>query len=155
MKIVVERKWKKAKYTIGRIFIDGELYGNTLEDTDRGLTQSTPLSDIKKIKVYSQTAIPIGTYEVTLNVISPKFSQKQFYKDNANGGRLPRLLNVPGFDGILIHVGDGVRGPELTAGCILVGLNTIVGGLTNGQETFKKIYKKLKSAKDKITIEIK
>lgn len=154
MKLKLIRAYKKDRYTIGRLYIDGELFANTLEDKDRGLTQNMSLSEIKKKKVYAETAIPTGTYEITLNVISPKFGVKQFYKDYANGGRLPRLLNVPGFDGILIHVGEGYKGPDLTAGCILVGMNTIVGGLTQSQETFKKLYKILQSAKDKITIEI-
>lgn len=154
MKLKLVRKYKKDKYCIGQLFIDGELFSNTLEDTDRGLTQNMSLSDIKAKKVYAKTAIPTGTYEITLNVISPKFGNMSFYKENANGGRLPRLLNVPGFDGILIHVGEGYKGPDLTAGCILVGMNTIVGGLTQSKETFIKLYKKLKSAKDRITIEI-
>lgn len=153
MKIVVKRLYKKAKYTIGRLFIDGKLICNTLEDTDRGLTQDMSLEEIKKKKIYGETAIPTGTYNVTLNVVSPKFSTYSFYKEVCKG-KLPRLLNVPGFDGILIHVGDGYRGPDLTYGCILVGDNTIVGGLTNGKERFKQIYNILKTAKDNIQITI-
>lgn len=153
MEILVKRLYKKAKYTIGRLYIDGDFICNTLEDTDRALTQNTPLSEIKKKKIYGETAIPTGTYDVTLDVISPKFSTYAFYKEVCKG-KLPRLLNVPGFDGILIHVGDGYKGPDLTYGCILVGDNTIVGGLMNGKKRFKQIYNILKTAEDKITITI-
>ena len=66
---------------------------------------------------------------------------------------MPRLLNVPGFDGILIHPGNSALD---TLGCILVGKNTKVGKLTDSKETFKAVYKRLKEAADKgedITIE--
>lgn len=148
MEIKVIRKWKKPNYTVGQMFLNGELFCNTLEDKDRGLTSSMSEMEVRKIKVKDQTAIPIGTYNITLNVVSPKFSKMQFYKD-ACGGKLPRLLNVKGFEGILIHVGDGVKGPNLTSGCILIGKNTIVGGLTGGRETFKTLYAKLTEAAKK------
>lgn len=151
MKLTLKRIAKRNTYTIGRLFIDGVYFSDVLEDKDRGLKQSTPLNEIKKIKVQHETAIPTGTYEITLNVISPKFSQKQFYKDYANGGRLPRLINVPGFEGILVHAGNTDKD---SSGCLLVGENKVVGKVLNSQETFKKLYKKLQSAKDKITIEI-
>ena len=135
MEILVERKWKKPNYTIGVMSIDGKRFCETLEDTDRGLKDSMSLTEIKTLKKPRITAIPTGTYEVTLNVVSPKFSKYPFY-NSINGGRVPRLLNVKGFDGILIHVGDGPNGHRLTEGCILVGRNTIKGGLTEGKKYF-------------------
>ena len=135
MEILVERKWKKPNYTIGVMSIDGKRFCETLEDTDRGLKDSMSVAEIKAIKKPKITAIPTGTYEVTLNVVSPKFSKYPFY-NSINGGRVPRLLNVKGFDGILIHVGDGPNGYRLTEGCILVGRNTIKGGLTEGKKYF-------------------
>lgn len=156
MELRVQRKWKKNDYTIGNFYINGELYCNTLEDKDRGITQEMTVEKIQSLKVKNQTAIPTGTYTVTINVISPRFSKKTFYQEVCKG-RVPRLLNVKGFDGILIHVGDGSNGKNLTAGCILVGKNTIVGGLTGGKEIFKDLYKKLTEANNKgerITITI-
>ena len=153
MKIEVKRLTKKySYYCIGKLYIDGEYFCDTLEDKDRGLNQNMSPDEIKRIKVKDKTAIPTGTYKVTLNIVSPKFSKYPFYKEVC-GGRLPRLLDVPGFDGILIHVGDGYKGPDLTSGCILVGENKIVGGLLNGKETFKALYKRLKEA-DNIEITI-
>ena len=153
MEILVERKWKKDNYTIGNLYINGKWFSNTLEDKDRGLKDSMSLTEIKTLKKPRITAIPIGTYEVTLNVVSPKFSKYPFY-NSINGGRVPRLLNVKGFEGILIHVMDGPKGAELSEGCIGVGRNLIKGGLLQGKEYYKKLYDILKNSKDKITIKI-
>lgn len=153
MEILVERKWKKPNYTVGNLYINGKWIANTLEDTDRGLKDSMSMAEIKAIKKPKITAIPTGTYEVTLNVVSPKFSKYPFY-NSINGGRVPRLLNVKGFEGILIHVMDGPKGAELSEGCIGVGRNLIKGGLLQGKEYYKKLYAILKNSKDKITIKI-
>lgn len=153
MEILVKRIARKNLYTIGKMYIDGVYFADTLEDKDRGLKQTMSLSEIKKIKVPGETAIPEGAYKVTTSVVSPKFSKKEFYKQVCNG-KLPRLLNVPGFEGILIHVGDGPKAQNLTEGCLLVGQNKIVGQLVNGKETFKKLINKLKGVSD-ITITIK
>lgn len=151
MKLTLRRIAKKSKYTIGRLYIDGDYFCDTIEDKDRGLTSDMTETEIKKIKVKNETAIPTGTYKVTLNVISPRFSKKQFYLDNANGGRVPRLLNVKGFDGILIHYGSD---QDSSSGCVIVGQNKVVGKVINSKDTFIKLYKKLLTAKNGITIEI-
>ena len=153
MEILVERKWKKDNYTIGNLYINGKWFSNTLEDKDRGLKDSMSLTEIKTLKKSRITAIHTGTYEVTLNVVSPKFSKYPFY-NSINGGRVPRLLNVKGFEGILIHVMDGPKGANLSEGCIGVGRNLIKGGLLQGKEYYKKLYDILKNSKDKITIKI-
>ena len=153
MEILVERKWKKDNYTIGNLYINGKWFSNTLEDKDRGLKDSMSLTEIKTLKKPRITAIPTGTYEVTLNVVSPKFSKYPFY-NSINGGRVPRLLNVKGFEGVLIHVMDGPKGAELSEGCIGVGRNLIKGGLLQGKEYYKKLYDILKNNNDKITIKI-
>lgn len=155
MKLTLKRIAKRPTYTIGKLYIDGVYFCDTCEDKDRGLTQSTPLSSIRKVKVPSETAIPTGTYKIAMNVVSPRFSKKAYYKNNCNGGRVPRLLNVPGFDGVLIHIGNTAN-PD-SAGCILVGKNSQVGKVLNSTVTFSNLYKKLKAASDKgeaITITI-
>lgn len=150
MEIVLNRKWKKPNYTIGVLSIDGKFFCNTLEDTDRGLKDTMDVSEIKAIKKPHITAIPTGTYQVTLNVVSPKFGSRKFYKEVCNG-KVPRLLNVKGFDGILIHAGNKAGD---TDGCILVGRNLEVGQVINSQATFRELYKLLSSSKDNITIKI-
>lgn len=138
MKIEVKRIAKRATYTIGRMFIDGKYFCDTLEDTDRNITQNTPLNRIKSVKITGQTAIPIGTYKVIVNK-SPKF-----------GRNLPRLLDVPGFDGILIHRGNTDKD---TAGCILIGENKVVGKVINSTKYEIDLVKKLAKEND-ITITI-
>lgn len=153
MKVLLDRAWQKDTYTISRLFVDGKRFYESLEDKDRGLKQTDSLEHIRKVKVHSETAIPSGTYEITLNVVSPKYRAIKWYRDLC-GGRMPRLLNVPGFDGILIHPGSTALD---SAGCILCGRNTAKGKLTSSRDTFKALYKRMKEAADrgeKITIEI-
>lgn len=156
MELKLFRTHKKENYTIGTLYVDNKKFCDTLEDKDRGLHQNMSLSTINSLKVYKETAIPVGTYEITLDVVSPKFSTYSFYQEVCKG-KLPRLLNVPGFEGILIHVADGIKGADLLQGCIGVGENKIKGGLINGKETFKRLYSCLleaKSKQEKITISI-
>ena len=156
MKLTIDRKWKKATYTIGRLYVDGLFYCNTLEDKDRGLRQTDPPTYISARKVAGETAIPTGTYGVAMNVTSPKYAGVAWYWKFCQG-KMPRLLAVPGFDGILIHPG-GSNGPLDTRGCILVGRNTKVGKLTESRACFQELYKTMKEAADRgesITIEIK
>lgn len=152
MELLLDRKYCKEKYTVGRLYIDGVFFSNTLEDKVRDVNKNGKF-DNGEYKVYGETAIPYGEYEITLDVVSPKFSKYQFYKEVCNG-KVPRLLNVPHFEGILIHCGSTANN---SAGCILVGNNTIKGGLTNSKETFKKLYSILDKANknnEKITIKI-
>ena len=153
MEITLKRVYTSPKYTIGHIYVDGKYVCDTIEDTDRGLYDSMPVSEIAKAKVYKQTAIPKGTYRVTMNVISPKFNQKPYYRDFC-GGKVPRILNVKGFDGILIHMGVNENS---SAGCVIVGFNTVKGRVTRTQEAFEKLYGMLDAANkknEKITIRI-
>lgn len=154
MELILKRKYFKNYYIIGNLYIDGVFFSNTLEDTDRGLDSSMSEYDILKIKVKNKTAIPVGTYNITLDIVSPKFSKYSFYKKNANNGRLPRLLDVKGFEGILIHAGNSHQD---TSGCILVGENREKGKLLNSRDTFIKLYNLLYEAynkKETITIKI-
>ena len=149
IKILVKRIAKKPNYTIGKLFINGVFFANTLEDTDRDLTQNMSEDEIKKKKIYGQTAIPTGTYKVDMNTVSPKFKSRTWAKPY--GGKLPRLVLVPGYDGVLIHPGNKA---EDTLGCILVGENKAVGQVLNSQVTFKKIMSILtKGTNITITIE--
>ena len=150
MEILVERKWKKPNYTIGVMSIDGKRFCETLEDTDRNLNSSMTVEQIKAIKKPNETAIPTGTYKITLDIFSPRFGNKSFYK-KVCGGKLPRILNIKGFDGVLIHCGNTNLD---TSGCILVGRNLEVGKVLKSQETFEKLYRILKGNKDNLTIKI-
>ncbi|MBQ3752787.1 MAG: hypothetical protein II864_04475 [Prevotella sp.] len=149
MELRLKRIARKATYTIGRLYIDGQRFCDTIEDRDRSLRQDMARAAIKRIKVPGETAIPTGRYRVTLGVRSPRMSQKKAYE--FCDGYVPRLINVPGFDGILIHIGNTARDSE---GCILVGENREVGKVLNSTATFKRLYAALKGAKGDIYITI-
>ena len=129
MEIVVVRFHKKEKYTIGKMYINGTYFCDTLEDTDRGLTQEMNLDIIDKTKVYGKTAIPTGRYRVELT------KSKKF------GRVLPLLYNVKGFEGIRIHRGNT---NEDTLGCILVGQNKAVGKVINSAMAEQNLMDRLK-----------
>lgn len=143
MELLLKRIARKSTYTIGRLYVDGELFCDTLEDRDRDINRNG-VFDNGEQKVYAQTAIPNGRYRITMNVQSPKFSKKSAY--DWCGGYLPRLLEVPDFTGVLIHSGNSSAD---SAGCVLVGKNTVVGRLTESMATLKKLYPLLKRASDK------
>lgn len=129
IKLLVKREFFAETYTIGKLYVDGVYFCDTLENPVRP----------EGIKIPNETAIPYGTYEVIIN-FSPKFKRI-----------LPRLLNVPMFDGILIHRGNSVKD---TSGCILVGENKVKGMVLNSTPYEEKLVELLKDKKDiEITIE--
>lgn len=143
MKLEIDRKYKKDKYTIGNLYIDGKWFCNTLEDTDRGLRQDMTTKEILAIKIPAQTAIPTGKYEV-LVTYSPKYKKA-----------MPLVNNVKGYAGIRIHSGNTDKDTE---GCILVGENKEKGKVLNSRVTFNKLFQIIQKAydkKEKITLEIK
>lgn len=142
MELKLRRIAKKNGYTIGRLTINGKYFCDTLEDSDRGLSSTMPLSTLKLKKLDHITAIPTGKYQVSMNIISPRLSRSNFYKQ-FGGGRVPRLLNVPAFDGILIHCGNTAKD---TDGCILVGRNTKVGMVLDSKPTYTNLYPLLEAA---------
>lgn len=149
MKILVKRIDKADRYTIGYLYIDNEYICNTLEDTDRGLKQTDSIEHIEDIKVFGETAIPTGTYEVDMDTVSPKFKDREWAKPYE--GKLPRLVDVPGFEGVLLHVLNTV---EQSQGCLGVGTSNGDGTISNSVQSFHIVMRKLLSSKDKITITI-
>lgn len=149
MKLTLKRINKTEKYTEGILYINGERFCSTIEDTDRGLTNEMSITEIQSKKVYGETAIPKGTYQITLDVVSPKFKDRSWA--TFCEGKLPRLLDVPGFEGVLIHVGNEASN---SLGCLLVGQKTKNGWVSNSTQTFKDLYYKLKQVTDQITITI-
>lgn len=129
MEILVKRIAKKETYTIGKMYIDGKYFCDTLEDKDRGLSQSMTEEEIRKRKVYGLTAIPAGAYKVIVNY-SERF-----------GKLMPLLLDVKGYAGVRIHSGNT---PSDTLGCILVGRNTAKGMVTESRKTFLRLMETLK-----------
>ena len=94
--LVLYRKWYSDKSTIGELTYKSEFFCYVLEDKVRAVGK----------KIYGETAIPMGTYKLTVDP-SPRFKT-----------RLPRLHDVPGFKGILIHAGNTAADSH---GCLLLG----------------------------------
>lgn len=149
MDLYLKRIARKPDYTIGHLYIDGEYFCDTLEDTDRGLSQDAPYAANKRKKIPGHTAIPTGRYQVTLGIQSYKYKTREQYK--FCDGYVPRLLNVPCFEGILIHIGNC---PEDTEGCILVGKNKKKGAVLYSTDTFRALYERLMAAKGFVFIKI-
>lgn len=143
MELKLKRIALRETYTIGKLYINGIYECDTLEDKVRDLNKDGDLNDIGEGKVYGKTAIPYGKYEITMKVQSPKYSQRASYAWCK--GYLPRLLNVPHFEGILIHSGNAETHSH---GCLLVGENKVKGKVVNSMETLKRLYRILKSASD-------
>ena len=139
MEILLQRVAKRDKYTIGKLYINDQYFCDTLEDTDRGLTQSMTEQQIKSKKVYGETAIPTGTYRIIISY-SNRFKKQ-----------MPLLLNVPGFSGIRIHTGNTEKD---SLGCILVGKNKAVGKVLESRDTYNKLFSILQKADKKETIKI-
>lgn len=152
MKLTLKRRYTAQTYTIGSLSVDGVKFCDTLEDTDRGLHTGMTLKEIKANKVPGKTAIPKGDYTVNMNTVSPRMKNKAWAR--LYEGIVPRLQGVKGFTGVLIHPGNTAAD---TDGCILVGRNTVVGGLTDSVKTYLKLMNLLIAARDRgetITIEI-
>lgn len=140
MRLTLKRIANRKDYCIGKLYINGKYFCDTLEDVDRGLDDSMTEDDIKAIKIKGQTAIPVGIYTVLLTY-SPKYKKV-----------MPLINNVKGYSGIRIHSGNSSKDTE---GCLLVGKNTVVGRLTDSRNTFNALFKRLlQKGSNKITIEI-
>lgn len=133
MEVLIERKWKKDTYTIGNVYINGDFFCNSLEDKDRGLDNNMTLEEINSKKVYGETTIPTGTYEIRMSY-SNKFAVRAWA--SKYGGKVPEVLNVKGFSGIRIHPGNTAKD---TLGCILVGKNNEKGKVTNSTSYYHKL----------------
>ena len=126
-------------FTEGKLFVDGVFECYTVEDTDRKLEE-----DISK-KVYGQSAIPRGTYEVILSM-SNRFKKI-----------MPEIVGVPGFSGIRIHTGNSSKDTE---GCIILGMTNDRlddNCISSSKDAMTAFMAKLKTAisnGEKVTIEI-
>lgn len=133
MKLELKRIALKPNYTIGKLFINGTYYCDTIEDKVIDLNKNGKFDD-GLTKVMHQTAIPYGTFKVVVNH-SPKFKRE-----------LPRLLDVPYFEGVLIHNGSDQNS---SSGCIIVGENKSVGKVTNSTFYMNNLTARIKDAQNK------
>lgn len=120
MILTVQRKPSYNGTTLGYLMIDGVKFAETLEDQVRN-----------DGKVFGQTAIPAGTYPVTIT------------KSQRFGKMLPLVENVPGFSGIRIHSGNTT---DDTEGCILIGQYHVGAALMHSHIAMEALMAKLAPA---------
>ena len=147
MKLTVVRPQFGADATYGLLFINGIFEYFTLED------------EVRDVKVHSETAIPLGEYEIKLRTVGgfhAKYTDR--YGAAFHKGML-ELQDVPNFKYILIHTGNT---DQHTAGCLLVGetqqdLDKGKDGFIGGSgDAYKKMYPKVLKcllSGEKVTIE--
>ena len=137
MEIKVIRKHFLENCTISEVStnIDKQLF-TCLEDKDRGLYNDMTDKQVAAVKVHGVTAIPYGRYQVIMS------------KSNRFGIVLPELLNVKGFAGVRMHVGNY---PTDSEGCLLVGTGADLekGMITNSKVGFGALYKLMDAAYSK------
>lgn len=133
MELLLERKYLKSNYTIGRLYINDKFFCNTLEDCVRDINKNGTF-DCGEFKISGHTAIPYGEYEVKVTY-SPKFKRE-----------LPLLLNVKHFEGIRIHRGNTEKD---SFGCILPGENKQKGKVLNSTKYELELTKLIKDCNNK------
>lgn len=139
MRLTLIRIANRPTYCIGKLYLDGKWFCDTIEDVDRGLDDAMTEEEVVKRKVKGETAIPTGIYQVILTY-SPKYKRI-----------MPLISNVKGYSGIRIHSGNTSKDTE---GCLIVGKNTKVGMVTDSRNTYNALFKRLNQAKGKIIIDI-
>ena len=142
MELLVRRLVFEKTYTEGQLFIDGAYFCDTLEDRTRDFNKDGDLDEPGEEKVFGETAIPFGTYDVRMS-----FSNR-FQKI------MPEIIHVKDFDGIRIHAGVT---PQHTHGCLLTGRFDKPGRLRNSKEVTAELYKIIDLAiqnKEKVKITI-
>jgi hypothetical protein len=127
VEILLAREEKLPTMTLGKVYIDTKFFAYSLEDPVRP----------KGVIVPNDTAIPAGRYEVVWEK-SPRLSRKHGYDFFT-----PRLVGVPGFLGILIHVGNF---PRDTEGCVLMGLRKYRDGIGESQKAMDWLYPFIENA---------
>ena len=130
MKLLLNRTAFTDHSTIGELLIDGVKNCVTLEPPFK--TDGT-----------KPRAIPCGTYPVRIA------------RSNRFKRLIPHVLNVPGFEGVLIHVGN-FHGD--TEACILVGLRVDPNHpdmIDSSKVAFERLFVKLRDAKGDVSLEIR
>lgn len=119
------------RVTLSRFDYMGRPFGFAAEDVDRGLDARMPPGLLASLKVKGATAIPVGRYRLAWTV-SP-----------SRGVATPRLLDVPGFAGILIHAGND---EDDTEGCLLPGTQRSTVAIGHSRVACQWLYPRIRDA---------
>lgn len=137
LELLLTRKTFTDKSTIGDLTIDGQHECFILEDKDRGLNACMDLVKLNAAKVFGETCIPYGRYQVVVTL------SQRFTVLRGKPTYLPLLLNVPGYDGVRIHIGNR---PEDTEGCLLPARNAGQNIVTHSIEAWTDLNDKINNA---------
>ena len=142
-------------WTISRFYFDGKFkYKGHQYEFNNQLMGYGIEDEIRKVKVMHETAIPSGSYNLSLTQ-SPKFSKS--YYINSEGLIMPAsdrdsiaaaleyaqphplvtINNVPNFERVLIHWGNTDKD---TSGCYLVGSGVGKGTIIQSRAKYLEIY---------------
>ncbi len=131
--VTVLRYIDDGETTLGLIFLRNKFFAYTLEDTHRDE------------KIRGKTRIPAGIYSVGYSPVDP--AQSRITRDYLRlyspwFTKHLHLKNVPGFEGIYIHVGNS---HENTEGCLLIADGVSAGTqqktLQNSRNAYQRFYK--------------
>lgn len=151
MKIIIDRVYKYPKYTVGEVWVNGDFFAYSMEDVDRGLHVDMPARYMRERKVYGETAIPCGSYEVIIDY-SPKF--KKYLPHVMFRNDEDKLVEVPCFSGIRLHPFNTA---EESLGCIAFGDWKGVSRIVNAKAKTNELtdmIQKARNKKDKVILEI-
>ena len=143
MKLLLLRTRFHDGWCGGQLYINDDYFCFSLEDQVREPENRLggERVAVEKWKVYGETAIPRGIYNVVF-ANSPKF-----------GPDTISLLKVEGFEGIRIHAGNSAKDTE---GCIIVGYRITSNGIIvpgTTRPALRDLKLRLKEQKD-MTIQI-
>lgn len=131
MELLVDRFIFAKDYTMSRVYVNNNLFCYGLEPYDAGIDKYTDVDEILEYKKQRKIAIPLGNYTM-------EYGWSNRYKQN-----MPKIIQVPGFAGILWHIGNTEKD---TNGCLLIGKFYNVGMLYESRKTFEEFMKMWKAA---------
>jgi len=107
--IITTLRTYEKNHTDGRVFVNGDLFGQSLEDAGRP----------PGVKIPAETCIPEGAYKVSISY-SPAFKRNMLILYNVDDDHSVDRVGVK-FTGIRMHGGNNI---EHTAGCLMVARNS-------------------------------
>lgn len=128
MLITVNRIISDDDTTVSTVAVDGRFICFGLED------------EFREEKLVSETRIPAGRYKVGVRETGGFHTRyKKKFPDTHRG--MLHVLDVPGFEFILIHIGNTDAD---TAGCLLVGTGAVARpgdmSIQSSTEAYRRLY---------------
>jgi len=130
MIITVKRFKSDDDATLSMLYVDGEFECFGLED------------EYRQTKVPKETRIPAGIYKMGVRTVGG-FDYRYTRKFPEFHQGMLEIKNVPGFEYVLIHVGNT---DEDTDGCLLVGCGANTCGelsVSSSVAAYRKLYRKV------------